>query len=204
MHPQTVPEHLIHVSDDFIECLAELPSIMLQTYLFREAMQMGIAVDVEKVMTLSQQAVDIHMHFSTWFEDYQTLDMMPEEVLSEEPEPLYACVLKFKDAWHGSMVNGYWASMLILQETLRLCQWPVSYEESQREYVQNILKSIEHVGKGIMGPYRMGYAMRIAYELANAESQQWIRDRLDKFSKRYAATDKASYPSPRIDQVGYS
>lgn len=100
------------------------------------------------------------------------------------------------------MFMAYWASMLILQELLLQCQWPHDFENSQKELVQNILRSVESVGKGPLGPYRLGYSLRIAYELASIDMQLWIRSLLDRFSKTYAATDKATYPDPKNDENG--
>lgn len=100
---------------------------------------------------------------------------------------------------------GYWASMLILQETLAQCGAPVADSDAvQRDLVSKILRSVESISRGTMGPYRVGYSLRIAYEFASAEAQVWIGGMLDQFSKSYAATDKKTYPAPRKDLEGYA
>ncbi|KAG8416508.1 hypothetical protein J3458_007091 [Metarhizium acridum] len=98
----------------------------------------------------------------------------------------------------------YWACPLILQEALVQCEWPEEFEQSRGELIRNILRSIETVGAGTMGPYSVGFGIRIAYELASAEVQLWLRRVLDRFTKTYAATDKSTYPAPRTDDGGYS
>ncbi len=57
--------------------------------------------------------------------------------------------------------------MGILQECLNVCGYHVNYTESNKELAGNIFRSVEVVGAGFMGPYRVGYAVRIAYEFAD-------------------------------------
>ncbi|KAL3964697.1 hypothetical protein ACCO45_001701 [Purpureocillium lilacinum] len=51
-----------------------------------------------------------------------------------------------------------------------------------------------------MGPYRVGFAVRIAYEVASPEHQRWVLTLLDRFNKTYAATDRATYPEPKPEE----
>lgn len=204
IHPPDMETTTIGITDRFFDNLADVPAVLKWGYKLREANMLGIPVEPEKVATLMGVAAGHHARFGQWYQEFQTLPVMPAEVPSEDEESLYASVLSFETPWAGSMHMAYWASMLILEETLVQCQWPVGLEESKRELVKNILRSVEHVGKGTMGPYRLGYSLRIAYEFASAEAQHWVRNRLDSYSRRYAATNKADYPSPRIDQRGYA
>lgn len=204
VHGPDVEDRIIDISDRFFDNLADVPAVLRWGYMLREANTSGVVVEPARLVALAGLASNNHSRFSQWYEDFQTLPVIPEEVLSEDPESIYASVLSYKTPWAGSMHMAYWASMLILEETLIQCRWPVSFEDSQRELVKNILRSVECVGKGTMGPYRLGYSLRIAYEFASADAQVWIRSLLDQYSRKYAATDKATYPTPRIDQRGYA
>ncbi|KAJ2966330.1 hypothetical protein NQ176_g10203 [Zarea fungicola] len=93
--------------------------------------------------------------------------------------------------------------MCLLQEFMQRLGWQQPFETSQQEYLQTILRSVEDISQGPLGPYRIGYSLRIAYELADAEAQEWIRGCLDRFKNTYAATDKNSYPEMRTDNQGY-
>ncbi|KAL7789879.1 hypothetical protein V8C37DRAFT_385358 [Trichoderma ceciliae] len=198
------PELSMQVVNSFFLCLADMPQVMWWGYPIREALIAGRRVNPRRIKQLAELTAANHERFTEWYEDFKKYGVEPKQVPSQDPNSPYQLVLEHPMEWLGSMHMGYWASMLILQELLIKCQWPVDYRESQKELVHNILRSIESVGRGIMGPFRIGYSIRIAYEFASAEAQRWIITLLEKFSKRYAATDKDTYPSPRVDAQGYS
>ncbi|PTB64288.1 hypothetical protein BBK36DRAFT_1170861 [Trichoderma citrinoviride] len=206
IYTPAAPDLTRPVVNSFLLCLADMPEVMWYGYPIREALVAGRQVKPKRIQHLAELTAANHERFTAWYyEDFQKLGVTPKEVPSEDPDSPYPIVLEHPVGWLGTMLMGYWASMLILQELLIRCQWPaVDFRDSQGELVQNILRSVETMGRGIMGPFRLGYSIRIVYEFANAETQRWIITMLDKFSKRYAATDKGSYPSPRVDAQGYS
>ncbi|RFU81340.1 zn2-c6 fungal-type dna-binding domain-containing [Trichoderma arundinaceum] len=198
------PLSSMQVVNSFFLCLADMPEVMWWGYPIREALLAGRRVNPRRIKQLAELTAANHGRFTEWYGNFQKLGIELKEVPSQDPNSPYQLVLEHPVGWLGSMHMGYWASMLILQELLMKCQWPVDYRESQKEFVHNILRSIETVGRGTMGPFRLGYSIRIVYEFANAEAQRWIISLLDKFSSKYAATDKDTYPSPRVDAQGYS
>ncbi|KAK2600256.1 hypothetical protein QQS21_004974 [Conoideocrella luteorostrata] len=204
LHP---PEHrvaMIHVIDEFFERLAEIPSVLAPAYVLRESKTMGTfkqPSDV-KIVALALRAIECRRLFSQWHEKFKNFAPLGVDIPSTDPDSLFDTVLKYQTPWMGSIHIGYWASLLILQEALVQCEWPEDVAESRSELVYNILRSIETVGAGTMGPYRVGFGIRIAYEFASVKSQLWIRKVLDRFAKTYAATDKKSYPEPRTDNGG--
>lgn len=206
VHPADTLESTIAIMDGFFENLARVPAVLKFGYGLREANMAGIPVELAKVAALANLAADNHRQFTEWHNRFDLLQYGPEEVPSEDPNSLYDTVLSFQTPWAGSMYMAYWASMLIIEETLIQCHWhgSESFEESKKENLKSILRSIETVGKGVLGPYRLGYSLRIAYEFASAEVQHWLRGLLDLYSRSYAATNSASYPAPRLDQSGYT
>jgi hypothetical protein len=62
------------------------------------------------------------------------------------------------------------------------------------EFADNICKSEECLGSGPWGASRMGFSLRIAFEVHNVARRNWIMDKLEKMSKTYAATNPKSYP----------
>ncbi|KAL7938997.1 hypothetical protein V8C35DRAFT_94136 [Trichoderma chlorosporum] len=198
------PEFSMQVVNSFFLCLADMPEVMWWGYPVRQAHLAGMRVNPKRIQQLAELTAANHERFTAWYENFKKLGVELKEVPSKDPSSPYQLVLEHPVGWLGSMQMGYWASMLILQEMLIICQWPVDYRESQKGLVHNILRSVESVGSGTMGPFRLGYSIRIVYEFASAEAQRWIISLLDKFSKRYAATDKNTYPSPRADAQGYS
>ncbi|PNY26956.1 Uncharacterized protein TCAP_03117 [Tolypocladium capitatum] len=203
IHPPQLPDRTIRIVDGFFERLAEVPAVLAPAYVLRESVTMGTAQqpEPEMIAALAQRAMECRRLFHAWFQEFKTLSVTPEEVPSNDPCSPFPVVLRHRVAWAGSMHMGYWASILILQEALALCQcqWPEDSGESRSELVLNILRSLESVGSGTLGPYRVGFSVRIAYEFASAEHQHWILGLLDGFKKTYAATDGATYPRPRLD-----
>ena len=206
IHPSDVPDDTISMVDGFFDNLADIPDVLKWGYQLREANKAGFPVEPTRVSALVHRAAENHARFAKWYdEEFIQLSTLPTEIPSANPAAsLYATVLDHPHPWTGSMHLAYWASMLILQETLKQCAWPENFDESQHNFVQNILRSVETVGRGTMGPYRVGYSLRIAYEFASADAQEWIRGLLDGYSKSYAAMDKSLYPTPRLDEDGYA
>ena len=190
--------------DDFYFHLAKVPEILSKGFHLREMNSQGKHASQAHIDALARKAAKTRHQFLAWFEDVKAFPVMPKEVLSQDPEPLYATVFEFKNAWVGCLMMGYWATLLILEETLMQCKCKEDFRESEEENCQNILKSLEQVGEGTLGPFRIGYSIRIAYDFANAESQLWIRNKLDLYTKSYAAINKETFPEPKADRKGLS
>lgn len=71
---------------------------------------------------------------------------------------------------------------------------PVDLTVQTRRMVQDILRSVDGVCQGAMGPYRIGYPLRIAYEVASVEEKEWVRARLGRISEFYAAMSPSTFP----------
>ncbi|KPM34066.1 hypothetical protein AK830_g12511 [Neonectria ditissima] len=201
VYPADTPVETITVVDGFFQRLVDVPAVLKWGYMVREANKAGIPVEPARLVILAQHAAANHASLSRWYdEEFTSLPYVrPAEAVPANPAvSLYATILEHENQWAGAVHLAYWASMLILQETLAQCGAPVPGSDAAREeLVSNILRSVESIGRGTMGPYRVGYSLRIAYEFANAEAQRWIGTLLDRFSKSYAALDKTMYPAPR-------
>lgn len=206
IHPAEIPDETIRVADGFFANLVQVSPVLKWGYLVREANKAGISVEPSQLSSLAHLAAANHASFSQWYDEFAALPIpRPIEAAPIDPvSSLYETILVYEHPSAGAMYMGYWASMLILQETLAQCGTPVPHSEaSQRDLVEKILRSVESVGQGTMGPYRVGFAIRIAYELASAEEQRWIGSMLDQFSRRYAAVDRRGYPAPKTDADDY-
>jgi hypothetical protein len=206
IHPADHLVYTIHIVDEFFERLAEIPGVLAPAFVLRESKTMGTPRQPEdvKIAALALRSIECRRLFNAWYDKFTAIAPLPYEIPSQDPDSPFDFVLQYKMSWMGSMYIGYWACLLILQEALVQCEWPEEIEQSRGELVRNILRSVETVGAGTMGPYRVGFGLRIAYEVATAEAQMWVRRVLDQFAKTYAATDKATYPAPREDDGGYS
>lgn len=201
VHAAGTPPESIRVVDGYFQRLVDVPAVLRAGYLVRAARRAGIPVDPARLDVLVAAAGSIYASFSAWYRD--EFCALPYVAALETPPgspaaaKVFPSALRHEHPWAGAMHMSTWASLLILQETLAQCGRPVEGSEAKRDgLVRDILRSVESVGGGTMGPYRVGYALRIAYEFASVEEQAWVGGVLDVFSRRYAATDRRTYPKP--------
>ncbi|KAH8194707.1 hypothetical protein TruAng_011119 [Truncatella angustata] len=183
----------LDVIDRYFQLLAKLPGIVRHAYVLREANNRGLPVDIQKALLLADVANQVHASFLEWHPGLLELEPAPKQVQTKDQISIFPTVFQFENPWMGAVHMGYWASMVILQETLIQCRYPGDYP--QREFAINILRSIENVGQGLMGAYRCGYSIRIAFEFVNERERDWLKTWLNRFEKNYAATSAKTYPN---------
>lgn len=199
-----VPEEFSTIVDDYIELLVEMPRIAKWVYLLREANRHCIPVEAQKTRVLDMYASKLRPKFMEWFSRIEAIGGRPKEIPSQDPSSIYDTVLEYPGIWGTAVFHiGYWANMLILQESINQCRRDGAFDESNREFMRNILRSVETVGQGMLGPYRLGFGLRIAFEFADVKTQMWIKMWLDRFSLIYAATASADYPETAANEYGF-
>jgi hypothetical protein len=161
-------------------------------------------VEPAQVTLLVRRAEKLRSEVAAIFGRYTALEPAPTEVPSQDPGSIYETVLSYSNVWRGSFWMSCWATLLILQECLVQCEWPVDYTASNKELARNIYRSIECVGKGLLGPFRVGYPLRIAYEFADLRTQLWIASMVARFEKHYASTSVKGYPKPGANEYQFS
>lgn len=204
LYPPDFSLDLDEAIDEYLARQADIPKVVRLSYPLLEAARHGQALDRTHVAAARAVTAVSHAKMVEWWERYKHNFPEPVSVPTQDPGSIYTTALQYNSAWLASLQLSYYATLCLLQAFLTVQGWPFNFEESQRDHVQLILRSVESVGAGPIGPYRVGYALRIAYELANAEAQEWIRKTLDQFKERYAATDKMTYPKARTDLLGYA
>lgn len=178
---------------------AKVPPVTRVAYDIREDRRHGIAPDPTQVEILAQQAGRLRTEYRAWYDGAVSGGAItpPVEVPSRDLNSPFVIVLRFSNPWIGSVFIGYWATMLILQGALSEFQAGVQerpYDEDNQGLARDILRSLEHIGRGIMGPYRVGYALRIAYEFIDLPLQMWVESTLERYSRDYAALSPETYP----------
>ncbi|CAK7266016.1 hypothetical protein SEPCBS119000_001806 [Sporothrix epigloea] len=78
------------------------------------------------------------------------------------------------------------------------------YDVSNRRLCRIILRSFETLSSGLMGQYRIGFSMRVAYEFADVPTQLWIRALLDRSVKTFASSRADSYPPAKPNEFNYN
>lgn len=200
---QIIPREAVFLMEDYFENLAKLPRILRYGYELREAKRHGMPIDEAKVVLLLKHTNATRAGVLHWYQEFEKWADSPVEAPSQDCTSIYPTVLSYTNPWLGSLYMGYWATMLILQEILNHCQSKVDYTDNNRQCANNIYRSLENVGAGVMGPFRVGYALRIAYDFADLDTQYWIRGLLSHFEKTYAATSPDTYPAPGRNENGF-
>ncbi|CAK7272489.1 hypothetical protein SEPCBS57363_005155 [Sporothrix epigloea] len=78
------------------------------------------------------------------------------------------------------------------------------YDASNRKLCRIIFRSFEMLSAGLMGQYRIGFSMRVAYEFADVPTQLWIRTLLDRSVKTFASSRADSYPPVKPNEFNYN
>lgn len=90
----------------------------------------------------------------------------------------------------------FWATLLVLQECLVQCDINATeYRANNNRLAGDILRSVECVGRGVLGGYRVGYPVRIAWEFVDGSTREWIKGVLETMEGTYAAASYGTYPS---------
>ncbi|KAG8156647.1 hypothetical protein KVR01_013438 [Diaporthe batatas] len=190
--------------DGYFTLLARVPEVLSWGYGIREERRHGITPDPSRVRSLKQQASMLRSEYCDWHRRalYGGAVTRPVEVPSTGPSSPFDTILEFSNPWVGSVEISYWATMLILQEALNQC-----YEDGQRHQFDkdnqvlatDILRATESVGRGIMGPYRISYALRIAYDFVDLPLKMWVLSAAARYSQQYAAVSTETYPGPNAN-----
>ncbi|KAK9417995.1 hypothetical protein SUNI508_08424 [Seiridium unicorne] len=183
----------LDVDHRYLQLLARLPGILRHGYALREANARQEPIDIQKALLLAESTQQVHAGFLEWYPRLLSIEPEPTEIPSKDPASIFPHVLHYESPWIGALYMGYWASILILQEILIQCRYPVDLKETNSDLARNILKSIENVGHGVMGAFRCGYGLRIAFEFVDDRQKVWIGMWLGRLERDYAATSAKTY-----------
>lgn len=185
-------------SDTYFILQAQLPPIIRVGYNIRQGREHGIKPNSEQVARLKPKAEELRTAFLSWHESYTSEGTFaePVDVPSTDPTSPYEKVLEYRNPWEGSIIMSYWAALLILQECLNQCHpGPGLLFTDNQELATDILRSLEHVGRGLMGPHRVGFSLRVAYDFVDERTQTWTLSKVSGYNDTYAATSADIYPA---------
>lgn len=166
---------------------SQCPAIVRQAHRLRAKRLNNEPIDRTEIIDVSQQAETLHIRFLHWYRTIIGFLPLPEETPSQGPNALCPTTYKFPSVWIGSLFMGCWTSLLILQAILGECNFREEFAESNQELLEKVLKSVDYTAQGMMGPYRVGYALRIAVEFADPPTRKRIIDFLGRISSSFAA-----------------
>ena len=128
-----------------------------------------------------------------WYQRWSEIEPPPSEVPSTTNDPLFPMVLTYRDTIDATIYCSYFSYMVIIHEVLKTFDYPGPHAELVVYFRDQICKSIEYNSIGILGPYRMGFSLRVAIEVADPTVKSWIIARLEQFSKFYAAAKPENF-----------
>lgn len=185
--------------DPFYVLHAKMPRVIHMGYSLRRDRKDGIEPGPKQINQLRSRAEHLRTSHLTWFARAREAGAFPGpfEVPSPDPTSPFATVLDFRDPWEGSIVLAYWSNLLILQECINdCCEAGTSkpFEAANFQLANDILRGMVKIGAGFMGPYRVGYPLRVAIDFVDRDTQAWVLKKVDKYNEHYAAMSSKVYP----------
>lgn len=200
------PEHAListprwnRYHDNYFVILARIPGVVASGYNMREWRKHGIKPSPAQAAQVEQETSELRREFLAWYEGAVRDGglSLPTEVPSQDPTSPFETVFRFPNPWAGSLCVHYWATMLVLQECLDQCQDDGAdrlYTQDNQELSTNILRSLEYVGQGLMGPYRVGYSIRIVIDFIDTPRREWLLSVIGRYNQLFASVSPDIYP----------
>jgi hypothetical protein len=148
----------------------------------------------DEILDLILRATDLYTRFQLWAADLPVYCSAPTEQPSAHNDPVFPIVYSFGSHTAGGIYVNYWACLIILQMILHTCGCLPEFVSSSAELADNICKSVEWNAHGIWGGFRLGFTLRIAFEVATPDVKRWIGEWHLRLSKHYAATSVHGLP----------
>jgi hypothetical protein len=185
--------------NDYVIILAKLPGIMRRAYPLFHAHLQGVPLPIYPSQGLSSLGDHIDESYRSliqWSERLYVDMSFPVELSTSDETSPWPTVFAYENVWFGALYMGFWTVRLILQLGLELTKGRDATFEDSQLLVSHILRSCETVGEGIMGPYRIGFGIRCAYDVADAPTRLWIKAKLASLQETSASLDAALFVSP--------
>jgi hypothetical protein len=194
---QCVPDYLHNLFQDFSFYMASLPELLGDSFEVRGAKKLGkpSPFSVDETLILANRSLDLYLRFREWGNRFMHIVPFPKETLSTTQDSLFPVVYRYDSPSAATVYCSYWACIILLQEILTTLGCQPDDAMGDEELVNNICKSVEFNSTGTWGPYRMGFSLRIAWELASPPVKDWIAKWHTRFNETYAATSPLSLHS---------
>lgn len=181
-------------TDELARCFATLPWLVKEIYALRTANASEIST-LTRVSALVHRTLEVYGRLQQWYEEFTAFAPLPDEVPSSTQDQLYPVVYSYYNSSIATAFCIYYATIIILHRILVECHHPAGDAREISLAVDKVCKSVEYLAAtGTLGPYRVGFSMRIAFEFATVATKLWIRKWLIQFEKIYKACNPNNYP----------
>ncbi|KAJ5765474.1 hypothetical protein N7520_005033 [Penicillium odoratum] len=191
-HLATLPLDYHNCIEKFFAYFTHSPRIVHNLYRLREKDYTNPVVMMEISQALAQ-VLDMQNKMASWYNEWSQVSSPPIEALSTTGDELFPIILTYADLVDASVYCGYYAYMIIIHEALKTFGYPGPQETMVSYFRDQICRSIEYTAFGALGPYRIGFPVRVAIETADDVTRSWLLARLKEFSKTYAAAKPENY-----------
>lgn len=195
MKQQYVPEIPFHYHEsieNFFALFTQSPGLVHRIYGLREKDPSSPEVFLEISNTITQ-ALEMESNLDIWYENWSQISPPPAESLSARDDLLYPIILTYADLTDAAIYCGYYAFRIIVHEALRTFGCPGPHGDKVLFFRDQICRSIENAGAGFLGPYRIGFPVRVAIEVSDPITISWLHGRLQEFFKVYAAANPENF-----------
>lgn len=182
-----MPRDLHYIIEEFFAFFTYTPSLVHKLYHLK-GMDVSTPQALQVISEALEQALRLKARTDAWYEQYIKIAPPPTETRSWRNDDLFPVILIYSDLIYATIYCGYYSCMVIVHEALRTFSYPGPHEAMVIYFRDQICKSIEYCSAGVLGPYRMGFSMRVAIEVADPVTRKWLLARLAEFSKIYAAS----------------
>ena len=182
------------------QCLAACPWLVTESYSLKAASPSEPSTQT-RISALTQSTLEICARLRQWYEDFIAFAPLPEEAPSSMGDELYPIVYRYRNPTTATVFCGYYAMTIIVHKILVQWEHPAGDAGEISSTTDKICKSIEYFSEsGILGPYRVGFCMRVAFEVGTVIIKLWIRKWLLRFEKFYKACSPDNYPPIEIPE----
>lgn len=183
----------LHYSiESFFAYLTYAPSLAHELHYLKHV-DMTSAEALQTISVVLFKALEMQTELVMWYEQFSCIAPPPVETPSLTRDDLFPRTLVYTDMNHATIYCSYYSYMAIIHEILKTCGYPGDHAMLVAYYRDQICKSVEYTSVGVMGPYRMGFPLRVAFEAADAVTASWILSHLEQISKSYAAVQPENF-----------
>ncbi|BCR87070.1 uncharacterized protein ACHE_31057S [Aspergillus chevalieri] len=181
-----LPAGLGNLIEEFIAYFTFAPSLIHRLYALKQADPASPETWTQMWETLTR-TLEMQHKLDAWYDRYSCIAPPPRETISPSGDKLHPMVLSYSDPTNASVFCGYYSYMVIIHEIFKACGYPGEHEAMTVYFRDQICKSVEYNGRGLLGPYQMAFPLRVAFEVAGPVVKSWIKGWLIQFSNVYPA-----------------
>ncbi|GKZ21563.1 hypothetical protein AbraIFM66951_005231 [Aspergillus brasiliensis] len=183
-----IPRQIQVGIEDLFASFTAIPDLIHRMFKIRTANHTDPDTQLE-ISKLVSETLAMRDKLEMWYERFTQLVPPPSEVPSSADDALYPIVFYYASADTAPIFCAYYAYMTIVHQVLQTTSFgiPGTHAMYVVFYRDQICKSVEYTACGLLGPLRMAFPLRVAYEVGDTPTKAWIEGWLQRLSQHYGA-----------------